>query len=115
MNYQHKTLANGRWKKQSFLEQMANIGSEVERTISWEKKGNLVYKRNAFIRSLELFDMTLDANLTCPERREVARARELWVDFIQYNNQYKSGSDQWRRYFMQLLVACKMKQTYPKN
>ena len=31
---QHKELAAGRWKKLSFCEQMANIGSEVERALA---------------------------------------------------------------------------------
>ncbi len=31
MNYQHKKLAEGEWQKLSFLEQMANVGSEVLR------------------------------------------------------------------------------------
>lgn len=31
--YQHQQLASGRWAKMPFLEQMANIGSEVERAI----------------------------------------------------------------------------------
>lgn len=110
MSNQHKTLAKGRWKSLSFLEQMANIGSEVERTISWNEKNNAVYSDKAFIRSLELFNMTLDSNLTLSQRKEVARAREIWTDFIRYGNQYKSDKEQWRRYFLQLLVAYKMRQ-----
>ena len=31
MSYQHKGLAAGRWSQLSFIEKMANIGSEVER------------------------------------------------------------------------------------
>jgi len=31
--YFHKELADGKWQLLSFAEQMANIGSEVERTI----------------------------------------------------------------------------------
>lgn len=33
MTYQHKDLAASRWKTMSFCEQMANIGSEVERAL----------------------------------------------------------------------------------
>jgi hypothetical protein len=109
MTYQHKNLASGRWKKLSFLEQMAHIGSEVERTISWKEKSNEEYSQKAFFRSLELFDLTLDANITPSQRKEVARAREIWVDFIEYDNQYKSTKKQWRNYFLQLLIALKMK------
>ncbi len=99
MNYQHKTLAGDKWNKMLFLEQMANIGSEVERTISWKAKKNDNYSKKAFYRSLELFDLSLSAPLKPSKRREVARARELWVDFVMYGNSYKSTSEQWRKYF----------------
>jgi len=52
MEYQHKNLASGGWQKLSFFEQMANIGSEVERTIKWKNKGNAEYSRLAFGRAL---------------------------------------------------------------
>jgi hypothetical protein len=35
VNFIHKELAAGRWLEFSFMEQMANIGSEVERAIKW--------------------------------------------------------------------------------
>jgi len=31
MNYKHKGLAQGRWFQLTLIEQLANIGSEVER------------------------------------------------------------------------------------
>ena len=34
----HQSLASGRWQQLSFVEQMANIGSEVERALSWKEK-----------------------------------------------------------------------------
>ena len=110
MNYQHKTLADGRWKEMPFLEQMANIGSEVERTISWKEKRNAKYGKQAFYRSLELFDLTLNSDHTFPQLKEVARAREMWVDFAGYDNVYKSTKEHWRDYFLQLLYLYRMKQ-----
>ena len=107
MSYQHKALANGGWKDKPFLEQMANIGSEVERTIAWKEKDNEEYSKMAFVRSLELFDLTLDGKLRLSELKEVARAREAWVDFVEYGNTYKSTKEQWRQYFLQLLFAYK--------
>lgn len=38
-NIQHKKQSQGEWVKKSFLEQMANIGSEVYRAINWRNKG----------------------------------------------------------------------------
>ena len=59
MNYQHKDLAAGRWEQLSLVEQMANIGSEVERALNWRKKGNLDYSLKACERALELFDLKI--------------------------------------------------------
>jgi hypothetical protein len=35
---QHKSLASGRWWEMSLIEQMANIGSEAERSMKWQKE-----------------------------------------------------------------------------
>lgn len=64
MNYQHKQLAQGRWYQLSFVEQMANIGSEVERALNWKAKDNILYCQQAFERVLELLDLTLRQELT---------------------------------------------------
>jgi hypothetical protein len=57
--HQHRELAAGRWIRLSFAEQMADIRSEVERTISWKNKGRPDYSSRAFERALELLDMTV--------------------------------------------------------
>ena len=55
MSYQHKDLAEGRWSQLSFLEQMANIGSEVERALNWRAKKNPGYSQKAFERALRAY------------------------------------------------------------
>jgi len=52
MTYQHRELAAGRWFGLSLIEQLANVGSEVIRAISWKNKNNLEYSRMAFERAL---------------------------------------------------------------
>lgn len=100
MSYQHKTLAAGRWKSFSFLEQMAHIGSEVERAILWKEKGDQGYSRLAFIRALELLDLTIPLLVKSPARlRELTRLRELLVDYFAGNNLYSSSDQLWRNYF----------------
>jgi hypothetical protein len=59
MSPQHKEPAGGRWNLLSFAEQMANIGSEIERTISWKKKGRPDISGRAFEGALELLDLTV--------------------------------------------------------
>ena len=100
MIYKHKELASGRWFKLSFFEQMANIGSEVERAILWREKKK-EYSILAMERALELLDLTVtDAkNKTAPRLKELMRVRETLVDYFYFDNQYSSTDKLWRSYF----------------
>lgn len=60
---QHRNLAAGRWGTMSFMEQMANIGSEVSRTSRWMHKENDGQAVKAFERALELIDWINDKYL----------------------------------------------------
>jgi hypothetical protein len=107
MNYQHAELAAGRWKALTFVEQMANIGSEVERALNWRVKNNEAFSRKAFERSLELMDLTLQNTDDFPRLREVARAREAWADYFFGNNDYSSTEDSWKKYFLAFTFAAR--------
>ena len=48
-----------RWAMMSFNGQMANIGSEVGRTAKWIAKGKDELAEGAFIRALDLYDLTI--------------------------------------------------------
>jgi len=104
----HKELADGRWAKLSFFEQMANIGSEVERAISWKNKGNKEISEKAIERGLELIDLTI-MDQTKNRVREIARTREALVDYFYYNNEYGSTDDLWHRYFHAFGLAARAK------
>lgn len=99
MKYQHKKLAAGDWKKLSFLEQMANIGSEVERALNWQKKKNDGYSQRAFERALELIDLTLSSTGSFVRLKEIARMREAIVDYFFGPNEFMSTEALWRSYF----------------
>ena len=58
MTPQHPELAMGRWFELSLVDQLANVGGEVERAIRWRGKGNIDYSRRAFERALELLDLS---------------------------------------------------------
>ncbi len=107
MNAQHKTLAAGRWGQLSFLEQMANVGSEVERALNWKAKNDPQYSMKAFERALELLDLTLDY---CQEKfhfKEIARTREVLVDFFMGSNEYATSEKFLRSYFFQFAYAAR--------
>lgn len=108
MNQQHTELAAGRWDKLSFLEQMAHIGSEVERALKWREKQNLDYSRKAFERALELIDLTLESVTGMARLKELARMREAVVDFFAGSNQFGSTETSWKKYFLPFTYAARI-------
>ena len=107
MNYQHKNLAAGRWKELSLVEQMANIGSEVERALNWRAKNNEAYSQKAFARALELIDLTLESGVRYPRIKEIVRMREAIVDYFSGKNEFKSSDNLWRSYFLPFTYAAR--------
>ena len=107
MNYQHKDLAAGRWGKLSFLEQMANIGSEVDRALNWRAKHNTAYCQQAFERSLELIDLTLDSVKGFARLKELARLRETIADYFFGTNQFVSTEESLKKYFLSFTYAAR--------
>ncbi|MBU0547246.1 MAG: hypothetical protein KJ710_04275 [Candidatus Omnitrophica bacterium] len=105
MSYQHKDLAVGRWNELAFVEQMANIGSEVERALNWRIKKNADYAQKAFERALELIDLTLDSGRSYARLKEIARLREAIVDYFFGANQFLSSEGSWRSYFLPFTYA----------
>lgn len=108
MKFQHQKLAEGRWEKLSFMEQMANVGSEVERTILWRDKGNESYSHQAFGRALELLDLTIASPLNRKRLRELTRIREVMVDYFYGENKFSSSDKLWRNYFYPFNYAARI-------
>ena len=109
MKYQHRTLASGKWNNLSLVEQMANIGSEVERTIIWRSKGNDLYSQKAIERALELLTLTIDCKKNKKRLIELTRLHEVLVDYFFYTNKYSSSDDLWRKYFYAFNYAARNK------
>ena len=104
---QHKDLAAGRWSKLSFIEQMANIGSEVERALNWRVKQNTDYSQKAFGRALELIDLTLNNTKGFSRRKELARVREALIDYFSGTNEFNSNDSSWKKYFLSFAYAAR--------
>ncbi len=98
MNFKHKDLSSGRWQKLSLLEQLANIGSEVNRALRWLDKDEKFYQ-GAVERTLELFDLTLADSRWKGRLREIGRAREIFCDAITGGKEYNSSLKDIDRYF----------------
>ena len=108
MNPVHRELAAGRWNALSCCEQMANIGSEIERAIRWKQKGNSEYMHLAFDRALELLDLTISDEKNNRRLRELLRTREALADFFVFDNSYNSSTRIWRNYFNGFAFAARL-------
>ncbi len=98
---QHRDLAAGRWWELSLAEQLGHVGSEVSRAARWIGR-NPDVARGALYRALELLDLTLadQRYRQSPARlREIARGREVLVDFFAGSNQYGSSTSSLQKYY----------------
>lgn len=106
---QHRDLASGRWWQLSLAEQLGNIGSEVSRATRWSGKNDQL-AQGALERALELIDLTLDdpRHRQSPGRlRELARMREVVLDFFAGPNEYQSTAASLQRYFDAYALAAR--------
>ena len=99
MSPQHPELAGGRWRTLSLVEQLANVGSEVERALSWASKDNPEYSRMALERGMELLELTIADPKHRHRLKELTRLREALLDYFLGENQFGSTASGWRSYF----------------
>jgi hypothetical protein len=110
---QHRDLSAGRWWDLSLAEQLGNVGSEVGRAIRWMPT-HPARAQAALHRALELIDLTLDDprhRRSVARLREIARTREVLVDFLAGPNQYRSSGPSLQRYFDAFAVAASRRRT----
>ena len=73
----HRNAAAGGWARLELVEQLGNVGSEVERAIKAHQAGRSGRFESAFERALELFDLTAaDPRWRGHRCQEILRARE---------------------------------------
>jgi len=95
-----------RWPTFSIMEQLANVGSEVERTIRAHAAGNASRFDNSLARALELFDLTAaDTRWSGPRRREILRAREEFCGLFFSATPQEDSSSGLQRYFLYAAIA----------
>ena len=115
MKFQHAQLAAGRWAAMSLCEQMANVGSEVERAIARRNKGDRSNSEAAFYRALELLDLTIRFSRGFCRRRELARTRELLTDHFAFDNEYDTSDHYWQELFRHFTWAAAMQRRRPES
>jgi hypothetical protein len=95
----HKDLTEERWNSMSIIEQMANIGCDVDRAIGWRNKGNLDYSHKAFERALELLQLTIDDPKNRKRWSELCPLKDHLIDYFMYDNKYASTDELFHNYF----------------
>ncbi len=109
MTSHHSKLAAQRWLAMDICEQLANVGSEVERTLRARASGKTERFDSALERALELFDWTAqDDRWRGPRRREVLRARSEFVRLFFDPDCDPRSADGLRRYFLAFAVRARM-------
>jgi hypothetical protein len=105
----HTSLAGGRWFTLSIAEQLANVGSEVERAFSWQRRGQREHFDKAFDRMLELLDLTIADPRWRNTRRlnELLRLREVLCDALVGDNVYKTRYEDLQKYFLYFGIAAR--------
>jgi hypothetical protein len=105
----HRSLANGRWFTFTLAEQLANVGSEVERALSWKKRGDQAHFEKALDRMLELMDLTIADPRWREKRRlkELLRTREVLCDFFYGDNIYQTTPEFLSKYFLYFGIAAR--------
>jgi len=95
-----------RWHQLNLMEQLGNIGSEVERIISWKNKGNSDLSTKALYRSLELLDLTIrDPRWRGSKLKELTRTREILCDTFVGDNVYNTPPEFFSKYFHGFAIA----------
>lgn len=106
MSYQHRDLAASRWQTLPLMEQLANVGSDVGCAARWYRKDS-VRCEQAFVRALELLDLTIFDPRWRGRRKELARTRELLCDAMSGGTTYGSNLAALDRYFLPYAVAAR--------
>jgi hypothetical protein len=106
---QHKDLAAGRWFELTLVEQLGNVGSEINRALMMKEKDNTRFT-GACDRALELMDLILaDRRWKGLRLQELARAREMICDAILGGREYGTTFESLDKYFFAFAYAVRVK------
>ncbi len=104
----HKQAAREGWARLELVEQLGNVGSEVDRAIRAHEAGASRRFEGAFARALELFDLTgADARWRGHRAREIRRAREEFCRLFLDPDVPADSSSGLRRYFFAFAWAAR--------
>lgn len=96
------------WNTRPLVDQLAHVGSEVDRAIRAHAAGNGVRFDSALSRALELFDLTAaDERWRGAKRREILRARSEFCRLFFDDSVRPDSAAGLSRYFLQFAIAAR--------
>lgn len=104
----HRELEAGRWQELSLLEQLGNIGSEVGRARKWKERDPLRFE-GAYLRALELFELTIGDPKWRGRLKELTRARAVFHDACAGGAEFGCTLEDLENYFMEFAVAARLR------
>lgn len=108
MQFQHDSLAAGRWFEFSLAEQLGNIGSEVHRAIRARDRKDEKRYDAAIVRTFELFYLTInDPRWRGAPLKELTRTRECLCDAVLGGEEYGSTLEDLDRYLYYFAYAAR--------
>jgi hypothetical protein len=102
----HQDQSLGSWHQRSLIEQLANVGSEVGRIRKWQGRNDDLCER-AFVRALELLDLTISDSRWNGRRKELTRVRTFLCDAMEGGKEHGSTLRDLDRYFLAFAVAAR--------
>ena len=97
-----------RWHTLTLTDQLAHVGSEVDRTIRAHAAANTPRFDNALARALELFDFTAaNDRWRGPRRREILRARSEFCRLFFDDTVSPDSAAGLSRYFLHFAIAAR--------
>lgn len=103
----HKDLATGRWFALTAMEQMGNIGSEVERALRSDQKNEIEHRNKAIERMLDLIDLTVKDPKWIHRLKELLRTREVLCNYFFGNNTYSISAQSLQKEFLYYGIAAR--------
>ena len=96
-----------RWGQLSLIEQLANVGSELNRVLQWQGK-NSELATNAAVRTLAFLDLTIADSRWRQSLKELARVREVFCDTVWGEGEHQTPLADLDHYFFQFALAARL-------
>ena len=111
VKYIHSEEARADFFRRPIEYQMGNIGSEVSRALKWSSRGNQARADKAIDRALELFDLTILANVSSHARlTEVLKAREEFCDYFFGGNSWGTEPERMQKYYDGFVMMMRLRE-----